>query len=37
MIYSSPNPLDLSAIVLICTKVSDPQELPAVTINTRFE
>ena len=27
MTFSAPNPLLLSAIVLICTKASDPQDL----------
>jgi hypothetical protein len=37
MIFGSLNPLVLPAIMLICTKASDPQELPGGTINTRFE
>jgi hypothetical protein len=37
MIYSSPNPLDLSAIVQVCTKASDPQDLSRDTDNIRLE
>ena len=37
MNFSSPNPLVLSAIVLICTKASDPQDLSRNTIKICFE
>jgi hypothetical protein len=37
MNFSSPNPLVLSAIMLICTKASDPQNLSRDTINIRLE
>jgi hypothetical protein len=37
MIFSAPNPLILSAIVLICTKAPDPRDLSGDTINIRFE